>query len=134
MESSLDLMPVLVQVLGVAETEEGCGGSPGMCVPCEMGRMAAGILGGSTFTWSGNTTEQGRHNSLVSSKITGKCPMSQVKADVSWIFHPSSAACGCLVVGAAWLLPACGTHGRLAALPSPGICFLEDWRRRDAWG
>lgn len=72
--------------------------------------MGAGILGGVEIQLAREDT------ALVSSKITGKCPMSQVEAGVSWIFHPSCTAHGCLVLGAAWLLPAWGTHGR-AALP-----------------
>lgn len=95
--------------------------------------MTSGILGGSSFAWSRNTTEQGRHSSLVSSKITGKCPMSQLNAGVPWILHPSSAAHGWLVVGV------CLWHtwkaGSSALLLGPSrICFLEGCRRIDMLG
>lgn len=111
-------------MLGAAETGEGCGGGgSGVCVPCEMGRMAAGVLSGSTFAWTGNTTGQGRRNSLVSSKIRGKCPVSQVKAGVSWICHPSSAACDCLVVAVACLWHTWKTGSSALLLGPPGYAF-----------
>ena len=132
---------MVVYVWEVAEMEEGRGGCTGMYVPREVGRMAvashtaAGSLDDTAVLWfwlewkcNQAGEKKKRRGALVSSKITGRCPLSLGEG---WLpsafpsFLPWGLGAG-RRLGAAQLLPSHDMRGRLAALlllGPPGNAF-----------